>query len=66
MDSAQPTTIRGQLPDHSTIRGQLPDHTRTPLHRVPERDRIAVLARLGPARETGSAFQSSGSVEPAP
>ncbi|MER5766526.1 FXSXX-COOH protein [Streptomyces sp. NPDC001985] len=49
-----------------TIRGLLPDHRDTPLDRVPEEDRCAVLARAGSARETPSAFQSSGSVRPAP
>ncbi|MER7047079.1 hypothetical protein [Streptomyces jumonjinensis] len=57
MDSSEPPV---------TIRGLLPDHSDTPLDRVPDDDRAAVLARVGSARETGSAFQSSGSVRPAP
>jgi hypothetical protein len=48
-----------------TIRGLLPDHSGTPIDRVPEEDRGAVLARVGSVSETGSAFQSSGSVRPA-
>ncbi|MEO3975022.1 hypothetical protein [Streptomyces sp. CAU 1734] len=49
-----------------TIRGLLPDHSGTPLDRVPEEDRAAVLARVGSVAEAGSAFQSSGSARPAP